>query len=187
MAHKNSDILKNPDADPLETFQPYWAEVRSFVARKLRSCVQSADVQDAMQELRLRLLRRSPGPGEELKCARAFLFATARYVLLDYWRDARRQNPAAINADAVEQIADMIDESPMNDPEKRLEDQQELLLLLNMLPPRERVALILRFRDEFKKREIGQKLGCSERRVGLLLEKAIKSITAARLKRDSEQ
>jgi RNA polymerase sigma-B factor len=60
----------------------------------------------------------------------------------------------------------------------RVEDEIALHQRLEDLPPLERTALLLRFRDELMQREIGSRLGLSQMQVSRLLAKSLATLAA---------
>jgi RNA polymerase sigma-70 factor (ECF subfamily) len=51
---------------------------------------------------------------------------------------------------------------PVDNPEKRLEDSQRYVLLLNKLTKKERTALALKWNEGYLSREIAEIMGCKE-------------------------
>jgi len=61
---------------------------------------------------------------------------------------------------------------------ERVDDGLVMDQLLEVLPPRERAVVLLRFRDELKQREIGERLGMSQMQVSRLLARALATLGA---------
>jgi RNA polymerase sigma-70 factor (ECF subfamily) len=128
---------------------------------------------DLRQEVFLRLARVRPGeptssesqsadpPAEQMGDLRAYLFRTARNLLVD------RQRQAAAQERLFAPAAPVDDRAPSQEPaaDQALEDAQALDALreaLAELPERPRLALLWHRLDGLTLREIGQRLGVSE-------------------------
>ena len=61
----------------------------------------------------------------------------------------------------------------------RADDGATLERLLDRLPPRQRLAIMLRFRKDLTQAEIGERLGCSQMQVSRLLRRALVELQAA--------
>ena len=157
-----------PPADPETSrwfaahVQPHEAMLRAWLARSLGPRV---PIDDVVQEAFIRVLRaRDEG---ELQAPKAFLFATARNLALDYLRrHAVSRTDGLVEAD----ILDVLDDGE-SIPEN-IARQQELAILteaVQALPERCRQIMTLRLVYGFTQRVIGEKLAISDRTVAAQL------------------
>jgi len=115
------------------------------------------DPDDIVQEAYARLFKaRAAGP---IRCARSFLFTTARNIALDFFRRRR-----AIPFSAITHLEDscVVDEGPVT-PDV-INQQQELEILadaINALPERCRHVVMLRYSERLSYKEIAARLEIS--------------------------
>lgn len=136
-------------------------------------------VDDVMQEAFLRVLRaREAG---ELQAPKAFLFATARNLALD---QLRRHAVSRTDALVEANLSNVLDDhASIPDHVAR---NQELALLteaIQSLPERCRQVMTLRLVYSLTQREIGDKLGISDRTVAAQLAIGTKKCTDFMLRR----
>jgi RNA polymerase sigma-70 factor (ECF subfamily) len=153
-----------PPADPetsrwfVEHVQPHEAMLRAWLARGFGPRLA---VDDVLQEAFLRVLRaRETG---ELQAPKAFLFATARHLALDQLRRHAVSRTDALVETDLSNVLD--DDASIPDHVAR---NQELALLteaIQSLPERCRQVMTLRLVYGLTQREIGAKLGISDRTV----------------------
>jgi RNA polymerase sigma factor (sigma-70 family) len=131
--------------------------LRGYLRRLSRS---SADTCDGVQETYARLLRLSDAELARIHAPNAFLFTTARNVVLEWLRKRRPLTPGdAIFLTCV----GLPDETP--GAWEQLNNVQELLLLsraVASLPRRCRQVLTLRKLDAWPQKKIAAMLGISE-------------------------
>ncbi|WP_110686817.1 RNA polymerase sigma factor [Salinicola aestuarinus] len=145
-------------------------ELLGFLTRRTGCQEQAADL---CQEIYLRLSR-TPDTGLP-DDARAYLFRIARNLLID---QHRRSAPTVIALDSVEATLSC----PRACPETTVCDRQcahQLQDLLARLPPRLRQALIWHRLEGLTQREIGERLGVSERMAGRYVTQALSQCQAA--------
>ncbi len=157
-----------PPADP-ETarwfaahVQPHEAVLRAWLARGFGPRLA---IDDVVQEAFLRVLR-ARGTGE-LQAPKAFLFATARNLALD---QLRRHAVARTDALVETDLANVLDDHA-GIPESVARSQELALLTeaVQALPDRCRQIMTLRLVYSLTQREIGEKLGISDRTVAAQL------------------
>lgn len=122
--------------------------------RYLRGLV-GDDAVDVQQELWLSVFKNIKGivnPG----AFRTWLFRTTRHRAVDFLRNAKREREL-IDDVGIESV-DVGDESDMG----RLKtiDESDLEMALTAMPPPQREALLLRYRDELSYSEIALVVGC---------------------------
>ncbi|MNM89063.1 putative RNA polymerase sigma factor FecI [compost metagenome] len=157
-------MTSSPDPQPADgQFQSYSKELLRFLTRQVKCTELAADLH---QEAWLRFRRRESG--QEIGNLRAFLYRIVRNLVIDH----RRQQDAI---PAQEEIsAELVSEQP--GPERVASDSQRLERLqavLQELPPHLRQALLWNRLDGLTQREIGERLGVSERMAGRYILKAL--------------
>ncbi|MBI5769353.1 MAG: sigma-70 family RNA polymerase sigma factor [Verrucomicrobia bacterium] len=142
--------------------QPHEAMLRAWLARGFGPRLA---IDDVVQEAFLRVLRaRDTG---ELQAPKAFLFATARNLALDQLRRHAVSRTDALVETDLSNVLD--DHASIPDSVAR---NQELALLteaIQSLPDRCRQVMTLRLVYSLTQREIGEKLGISDRTVAAQL------------------
>lgn len=137
-------------------------------AARLTGDVESA--RDVVQDTFLKLC--STGPLPEDNHLAAWLFTVCRNRALDVVRKGKRMNPAGeTSVEAVESPAP----SPAAVLEKR-ETSQNVLQLLEALPPNQQEVIRLKFQDGLSYREISRVTGHSVGNVGFLIHTGLKAI-----------
>jgi len=128
---------------------------RYFGARARRG----ADIEDLVQEVFLRLARRTgDAPVETVE---GYVFAVANSVLADSYRRAARQLPPAPGEPDLQNLPGLSEE---RSPERVLLGQEELAAMeraLRELPERTRFAFVLNRYEELSYQEIARRLGVS--------------------------
>lgn len=150
-------------------YRQYHHELLGFLSRRLDCRDQAADL---CHDVYLRLFKT---PQESVPDnPRAYLFRIARNLLIDH---RRRQAPDLIAIESLEPVL----VCPRACPETDACDQQcavQLSQTLSMLPARLRRALIWHRMDGLTQREIGERLGVSERMAGRYIAQAITACQA---------
>jgi RNA polymerase sigma factor (sigma-70 family) len=152
--------------DPAQWFatnvQPHEPVLRAWLAQRFGPRLALDDI---VQEAYVRVLRaRAAGA---LHAPKAFLFATARNLALDY---VRRHAVARTDALVETDLSNVLDET--GDIPETVARHQELALLteaIQTLPARCRRIVTLRLVYGLKQREIAEKLGISDRTVATQL------------------
>lgn len=106
--------------------------------------------------------------------AKAFLFSTARNLLIDRVRRSR-----IVTIKSVGDFAELNVLTEEVTPERQLTAGQELERLaraFRRLPPREREVIWLRRVDELPQKEVAQRLGISEKTVETHLRRAVQTM-----------
>jgi RNA polymerase sigma factor (sigma-70 family) len=142
--------------------------LRRFLASRLPH--NSADVQDLVQEVFLRLLRIDHH--ETIRSSEAYLFTVAFHVLHQHVL-RRAAIPESVEITA---LIDQMESKPENDPVMRAETQQqmdELQEALRQLSPKAQAVLLLHRRDGYSLEEIATRLGFSRANAAKYLSKAL--------------
>ena len=145
-------------------YRQHHRELLGFLRRQVESGEQAADL---CHEVYLRLLNSASENG--LENPRAYLFRIARNLLIDH---RRRQAPELIAIDTLEPVL----VCPRACPEAEACQQQcvrQLTQTLAGLPERLRQALIWHRMEGMTQREIGRRLGVSERMAGRYIAQAV--------------
>lgn len=145
-------------------YRQHHHELLGFLDRQLGSRDQAADLcHDAYLRLLAAPVRRV------LDNPRAYLFRIARNLLIDH---RRRQHPELIAIDALEPVLVCPRACPETDVCQR-QCVHQLTRTLGALPARLRQALIWHRLEGLTQREIGQRLGVSERMAGRYIAQAM--------------
>lgn len=168
-----------PDSEQARWFaehvQPHEAMLRAWLTNRFGARLA---VDDVMQEAYVRLLRaRAEG---ELRAPKAFLFATARNLALDH---VRRHHVARTGPLVESDLSNVLDDHDVTETVAR---NQELALLteaIQTLPARCRQVFTLRTVYGMTQREIGEKLGISDRTVAAQLTIGVAKCTEFMLRR----
>lgn len=147
-------------------YRQHHHELIGFLSRQLESRDQAADL---CHEVYIRLLNAPPARGDGLDNPRAYLFRIARNLLIDH---RRRGQPDLIAIDTLEPVL----VCPRACPETDACQQQcvhQLTGALSALPERLRQALIWHRMEGLTQREIGERLGVSERMAGRYIAQAV--------------
>lgn len=152
-----------------DLFQQHAPELSGFFHRRLGSPDQAADLCQEVY-LRLRRLERA-GDVSALRDPRAFLFRIARNLLIDHLRQ-QRARPATVAL----HDPDLRLESDAPTPEAAASSAQTLAgvqAALTELPDHVRQALLWHRLEGLSQREIGTRLGVSERMAGKYITRAL--------------
>lgn len=159
------------DPDPTrwfaETVLPHEAALRGYLRRAFPSF---PDMDDLVQESYARLLRtRHTG---RIQYAKAFLFATARNVALDFFR--RRRIVAIDGVADIAALSVIEDKPPVADAISHQEELELLAAAVRALPPRCRQVMTLRLLYGLRHHEIAADLAISEHTVKAQLAKGMR-------------
>ncbi|GAB2782251.1 sigma-70 family RNA polymerase sigma factor [Halomonas shantousis] len=159
-------------AQPLDQlFHRHSRELTGYLARRLGS-PDLAD--DLCHEVYLRLCRTTPRI--PLHNPRAYLFRITRNLLIDYQRHSRTQ-PLMLPLDAPELLLESASSCPET-ATRHAQCRQWMRDMLERLPTRQRQALIWHRLEGLTQREIGQRLGVSERMAGRYVQQALQHCRA---------
>ena len=150
-----------------DLFQRHARELNGYLCRRLDSPEQAADL---CHEVYLRLRRLNP-PAETLTNPRAFLFRIARNLLIDH---LRQQHSRPITVPLGDPHLNLESSAPT--PESAASSAQAvdgLRTALTDLPGPVRQALLWNRLDGVSQREIGERLGVSERMAGKYIARAL--------------
>jgi len=169
-----------PDSEHAPWFaahvQPHEAMLRAWLANRFGARV---PIDDLVQDAFVRVLRAHAAG--ELQAPKAFLFATARNLGLDY---LRRHHVARTGSLVETDLSNVLDDA--SDVPEIVARNQELALLteaIQTLPDRCRQVFTLRTVYGMTQREIGEKLGISDRTVAAQLAIGTAKCTAFMLRR----
>lgn len=153
-------------------FETLRASLHRYLRRRLRH---AQDVEDLAQEVYLRLLRFTDP--KQVKSPAAYLFQVALHVLYEF---RLHQNRGVVTFDSTTATAAA---EHLPDPATRPEEahEQQLLrdrfsVLMERLPPMQRLVLLLTTREELSNDEIAHKLGISASTVRVHLFRAIANL-----------
>lgn len=142
-----------------------------------------SDVHDLRQDIYIRVYEAAKlAPPSS---AKAFLFSTARNLLIDRVRRSRIVT--------IRSVGDFAELNVLTDevtPERHLTAGQELDLLaraFRRLPPREREVIWLRRVDELPQKEVASRLGISEKTVETHLRRAVQTVANSLYSRAARQ
>jgi len=162
-----------------EHVHPHEPLLRSWLASRFSTRVA---IDDIVQESYVRVLRaRANG---ELHAPKAYLFATARNLALDYLRRHHVTRTDSLNE---KDVSNVLDE---HDVPETVARNQELALLteaIQTLPDRCRQIFTLRAVYGMTQRAIGEKLGISDRTVATQLAIGVSKCTEYMLRRTAER
>ncbi|WP_437882555.1 RNA polymerase sigma factor [Pseudomonas sp. LRF_L74] len=153
--------MSDPQSEDSQ-FQRHSGELLRFLVRQVKCSELAADLR---QETWLRFNRRG---ATEIGNLRAFLYRIARNLVIDH----RRQQDARPSQEIVSD--ELVSEQP--DPERAASGSESLMRLrevLQALPPHLRQALLWNRLDGLTQREIGERLGVSERMAGRYILQAL--------------
>ncbi len=139
-------------------FRQYGAEMLQYIARHVQD---KATAEDLTQEVFLRAQRTENWP--EIEDPRAYLFATARNLLTDHFRQRKAQQQ-----DDILVFDEALYKEHGTSEEKRLEARSDLRMLataIQSLPPRARKAFMLNRVYRFSYGEVGKMMRISPRTV----------------------
>jgi RNA polymerase sigma factor (sigma-70 family) len=137
-------------------------KLRAYIARSVGS-VHAAD--DILQDAFMRFLSRAPVALSQAEM-RGYLYRTAETLIVDRWRQRRRENQR--DAQAAELREDVVE----------LELAGDLDRAFRELKPQQRSLLWLAYVEEFDHREIAAATGLRERSVRVLLLRARKALAS---------
>jgi RNA polymerase sigma-70 factor (ECF subfamily) len=130
---------------------------------------------DIVQETYLRVWR-ALCEGGEIKVLRPFLFATARNLLIDTYRqDGRRQTDSL---DRFFEEGGELEDDLLSTPYVQFDIDRAKQLLAELDPPEYREVILLRYVEELTPKEIAQAEGVSENVVSVRINRAMKKLQA---------
>lgn len=154
-----------------EEVQPHEPALRAYLQARFPSL---ADHDDIVQESYVRLLRAQAAG--YVRCAKAFLFTTARNVALDLLRRRR-----VVPIEAVTDFKELSVLEERTGAAELVDQQHELEALadaVRALPDRCRQVIMLRYLDELSYKEIAAQLGISPETVKVHMAKGIRRCAA---------
>lgn len=146
-------LVLRAQAGDEEAFARLFREFGPRTLRYLRGLV-GDDAEDVQQEVWLGVYRQLAGLADA-RAFRTWLYRLTRHRAIDQLRRQRRADEFFVENENAESVAD-----PVVSTEKD-EDPGALDALLDQLPPLQREAVRLRFRDELSYAEIAVIAGCS--------------------------
>jgi RNA polymerase sigma factor (sigma-70 family) len=146
-------------------FRAHVADLYRYIYRQVHQAVIAEDLTSSVFLKALRWLQQDRSP----ESVKGWLYATARSVIADYWREQTQIN--LLPLETAEEIPALSPES--NDEQQQLL-QTSIYRLLDGLPSRERDVLTLRYFQGYSAAEIGQALGISANYVRVLQLRALR-------------
>lgn len=146
-------------------FRTHVADLYRYIYRQVHQAVIAEDLTSSVFLKATRWLRQERGP----ESVKGWLYATARSVIADYWREQ-----AQINLLPLETAEEIPAFSPEGNEEQQQLLQTSIYRLLDGLPSRERDVLTLRYFQGYSAAEIGQALGLSANYVRVLQLRALR-------------
>ncbi len=152
------------DAQLEAIFRTHFADLYRYIYRQVHHAIIAEDLTSAVFLKALRWLQQDRSP----ESVKGWLYATARSIIADYWRE--RTQIHLLPLEAVEEMPMISDESD----EQMRPLQARIQRLLDGLSSRERDILTLRYFQGYNAAEIGQVLGLSAKHVRVLQLRALR-------------
>jgi len=152
------------DAQLEAIFRTHVADLYRYIYRQVHHAVIAEDLTSAVFLKALRWLQQDRSP----ESVKGWLYATARSIIADYWREHTQFE--LLPLEAAEEMQLLSDESD----EQLRPLQARIQRLLDGLSSRERDILTLRFFQGYSAAEIGQVLGLSAEHVRVLQLRALR-------------
>ena len=168
---------EQPSAEPTEcdTIAELFAALESpLLAYALRLTGDLSVAEDVFQEAFMRLHTQF----DEVREPKRWLYRTVHNLAVNHLRDANKIVPLDLSREADEAMGtDNTDPQPLPDEQiVRLEGIGLVRLSLEILDPRSRELIQLKFNEELSYKEISVRTGLSTGNVGYLLHHALKAI-----------
>jgi RNA polymerase sigma factor (sigma-70 family) len=152
------------DAQLEAIFRAHFADLYRYIYRQVHHAVIAEDLTSAVFLKALRWLQQD----RSQESVKGWLYATARSIIADYWREHTQIH--LLPLEAVEEMPMISDESD----EQMRPLQARIQRLLDGLSSRERDILTLRYFQGYSAAEIGQVLGLSAKQVRVLQLRALR-------------
>ena len=152
------------DAQLEAIFRTHFADLYRYIYRQVHHAIIAEDLTSAVFLKALRWLQQDRSP----ESVKGWLYATARSIIADYWRE--RTQIHLLPLEAVEEMPMISDESD----EQMRPLQARIQRLLDGLSSRERDILTLRYFQGYNAAETGQVLGLSAKHVRVLQLRALR-------------
>jgi RNA polymerase sigma factor (sigma-70 family) len=146
-------------------FRAHVADLYRYIYRQVHQAVIAEDLTSSVFLKALRWLQQDRSP----ESVKGWLYATARSLIADYWREQTQIN--LLPLETAEEIPAL---SPESNEEQLQLLQTSIQRLLDGLPSRERAVLTLRYFQGYSAAEIGQALGISAKYVRVLQLRALR-------------
>ena len=158
------------DAQLDSIFRTQVADLYRYIYRQVNNAVVAEDIISAVFLKALRWLQQDRSP----ESVKGWLYATARSLIADYWREHSHMH--LLPLEAAEELPMLSDESDSsNESSEQMRPlQARVQHLLDGLPARERDILTLRYFQGYSTAEIGQVLGISANYVRVLQLRALR-------------
>lgn len=145
-------------------FRTQAADLYRYIYRQVHQAALAEDLTSAVFLRALRWLREDRGQ----ESARGWLYATARSLIADYWREHAQLPLLPLEA------AEELPARPDAGEERMASLQERIQHLLDGLPERERDVLTLRYLQGYSAAEIGERFGLSANHVRVLQFRALR-------------
>lgn len=107
--------------------------------------------------------------------SQAFLFRTAKNILIDYWRKNKNRKEMSLETSVEQGIEPSYDEDMIGEIQKN-NDIKDLHDAIGELPENLKEVVVLRFIDDLPAKEVGEILGIAEGNVRVLQYRALKKL-----------
>ncbi len=163
------------DAQLEAIFRTHVADLYRYIYRQVRHAVIAEDLTSAVFLKALRWLQQDRSP----ESVKGWLYATARSIMADYWREHAQIEFLPLEAVEAMPLLSEASEEQLRPLQARIQR------LLDGLPTRERDILTLRFFQGYSAAEIGQVLGLSAEHVRVLQLRALRRAASLEAKERS--
>jgi len=163
---------KAGEREALETLcRASWKPIYRFVAQR---CSSAADAEDLTQSVFLRALSSLPAFEDRGVPFEAYLFRTARNLLVDRWRAATTSSIQLTSLS--EDDSSLLDQGPMADV---VEDRDELLKAFHQLSPSHQQVLRLRLIEGRSSTEVASLLDSTPPAIRQMQVRAVSALRSA--------
>lgn len=164
--YEDADLIRAAQSEPQKfsaLYEKYYALVKQYFLRRLNNDWETAE--DLSQEVFARAFRHLPSFRVVNASYYTYLLQISHNLLVNHYRKARQNVPLF-----EEEMAGGVIIPPGS------REQESLEALIGGLSPAEKEVMLLKYREGWKARDIGAKLGKSENAVKLILSRTRKKM-----------